>query len=27
MAVAEIGFAFWLIIRGGKPRTLFQKTI
>lgn len=24
MAVAEIGFAFWLIIRGGKPRIVFR---
>jgi hypothetical protein len=27
MAVAEIGFAFWLIIRGGKPKTLYQNNI
>lgn len=24
MAIAEIGFAIWLIVRGGKPRTVFQ---
>jgi hypothetical protein len=24
MAVAEIGFAFWLIIRGGKPKTKYK---
>jgi len=27
MTVAEVGFAVWLIIRGGKPRTVFQKAI
>ncbi len=26
IAVAEIGFAIWLIIRGGKPNTLCQKS-
>lgn len=26
MAIAEIGFAVWLIVRGGKPRTVFQSS-
>lgn len=26
MAFGEVGFAFWLIIRGGKPRTLFRQS-
>ena len=25
MAFGEVGFAFWLIIRGGKPRTVFRR--
>lgn len=24
MAIAEVGFAFWLIFRGGKPKIIFQ---
>lgn len=27
MAIAETGFAIWLIIRGGKPKVIFQKTV
>ncbi len=26
MAVAEIGFAIWLIVRGGKPKTIFKSS-
>lgn len=27
MALSEIGFAIWLIIRGGKPRTVFRRLL
>jgi hypothetical protein len=26
MAFGEVGFAFWLIIRGGKPRIVYRQT-